>query len=78
VKRIAHKLISIKHKEVELLEPYDDNEFNTISVNFEQFLERIRNELCVPKNMLRLSMNVKEQDIKMIYIPWTLKLARQK
>lgn len=74
----AHRLISVKHEEVELLEPYEDNEFNTISVNFEQFLEKLHKELCVPKKMLRLSMNAKQEDLKIIYIPWTLKLSRQK
>lgn len=77
-KRFGHKLVSIKHSEVELLEPYEDTEYNSISVNFEQFVEQLRKELCVPKNMLRLSMNVKEEDIKTINIPWTLKLSRQK
>lgn len=77
-KQIGHKLVSIKHTEVELLDPYDENEFNSISVNFQQFVDRLHKELCVPKNMLRLSMNAKEEDIKTITIPWTLKLSRQK
>jgi len=74
----GHKLISIKHEEVELLEPYEDTQFNTISVNYEQFSERLKTELSVPKNMLRLSMNVQEKDIQQIYIPWIFKLVRQK
>lgn len=77
-KQIGHKLVSVKHAEVELLEPYEDREFNSISVNFEQFIDQLRKELCVPKNMLRLSMNAKESDIEKINIPWSLKLKRQK
>jgi hypothetical protein len=76
-KRIAHKLISVKHTEIELLEPYENNDFNSSSVNFEQFIDRLCKELCVPKNMLRLSMNTKEADINIINIPWRLKLSRQ-
>jgi len=75
---IGHKLISIKHEEVELLEPYENAPLNTISVNYDQFLERLNKELSVPKNMLRLSMNVQERDIQHIYIPWSFKLDRQK
>ncbi|TSA17855.1 caspase family protein [bacterium] len=74
---VGHKMVSVKHEEVELLEPYEDNEFNAISVNYEQCLERLHKELCVPKNMLRLSMNVQADDIKIVYMPWTLKLTRQ-
>lgn len=77
-KRIEHKLVSVKHTEVELLEPYEDNVYNSISVNFEQFVERLCKELCVPKNMLRLSMKAEEQELKTISIPWTFKLSRQK
>lgn len=77
-KIIAHKLVSVKHEEVELLEPYEDNDFNTISVNTDQFFEKLHKELCVPKKLLRLSMNVKQEDVKLIYMPWTLRLIRQK
>jgi len=75
---IGHKLISVKHTEIELLEQYKTDDFNAISVTFEQFLRRLHSELCVPKNMLRLSMNAKEEDIKTVSIPWTLKLSRQR
>ena len=75
---IGHNLTSIKHTEIELLEPYKTEDFYAISVTFEQFISRLHNELCVPKNMLRLSMNAKEEDIKAISIPWTLKLSRQR
>lgn len=74
----SYKLVSVKHEEIELLEPYEDNEFNAISVNFEEFINRLHKELCVPKNMLRLSMNVKDVEVKSVSIPWTLKLSRQK
>lgn len=77
-KFIAHRLVSVKHEEVELLEPYEDNNFNTISVNFDQFLEKLHKELCVPKKMLRLSMNAEQEAIRQIYIPWTFRLSRQK
>lgn len=76
--RSGYKLKSIKHEEVELLEPYEDNDFNSISVNMEQFLEKLYKELCVPKNMLRLSSNVNMDEVKYITMPWTLKLTRQK
>ena len=74
----AHKLVSVKHEEVELLEPYEDSEFNTTSVNVDQFFEKLHKELCVPKKLLRISMNVKQEDVKLIYMPWTLRLSRQK
>lgn len=74
---VGHRLISVKHTETELLEPYNNDDFDTTSVNFEQFIEKLCNELTVPKKMLRLSMNERGTDIKTINIPWQLKLSRR-
>ncbi|CAA0155120.1 Peptidase C14 [Tenacibaculum maritimum] len=75
----AHKLTSVKQHHIEYLEDFDnDNDFNAIQVNYKQFIQTLQKELCVPLNHLRLSMNVKEEDLKRIYIPWDFKLKKKK
>lgn len=74
--RIAHKLISIKFHDVEIMEPYKDTDFDAISVSFDQFLEKLHKVLCVPKKQLRLSMNFEEKDIETIYMPWDFEVTK--
>jgi hypothetical protein len=76
--RTAHRLISIKLHDVEIMEPYTDNDYDTISVSFDNFKEKLRNILCVPLERLRLSMNINESDLKIIYIPWELNVSKLK
>lgn len=75
----AHNLISVKQHDIEYLENIDnDNGFNTILVNYKQFIDALQKELCVPLNHLRLSMNFKEDNLKVIQMPWNLKLKKKK
>lgn len=76
--KLRHKLTSVKHAEVELLQPYTSIDLNTTTVNFQQFKEKLCKLLCVPKDKLRLSMNVKKEDIEKIDIPLDLKLTKFK
>ena len=73
---VFHRLISIKHEGNELLKP-SENDFDTISVNKEQFFEKLKKELCVPSYRLRVSMNINEENLKRIYMPWELILSRE-
>lgn len=75
--KIAHKLISVKHTEIELLQPYTDDDWNTTMVSFEQFEEKLCKQLCVPKDRLRLSMNAKPEEVKRVDIPFDLELAKK-
>jgi uncharacterized caspase-like protein len=70
-----HKLISVKHEEIELLNE-DDQECET-TTSFKDFLQKLHMELCVPSNLLRLSMNVEQNELKKIRIPWEFKLSKQ-
>lgn len=74
---VGHKLISIKHEGVELLEPYTDDDFESRSLTYLDFFAMLCKELCVPKHLLRLTMNEESENIKLIIAPWTLKLKRQ-
>jgi len=76
--RTAHRLISIKLHDVEVMEPYADNDYDTISVSYENFKEKLRDVLCVPLERLRLSMNIDENELKVIYMPWELKATKIK
>lgn len=76
-KELRHKLVSVKYTEIELIEREDDELLYT-TVSFEQFVEILCRELCVPTNMLRLSTNAKKEDLEIIRIPWMLKLTRQR
>jgi len=78
VEKTAHRLISIKLHDVEILEPYSGNDYDTISVSYDQFREKLREVLCVPLNRLRLSMNIEEENLKMIYMPWEFKVNKMK
>lgn len=73
----AHKLISLKQHEIEYLEIEDGIHNHIIEVDYKQFIETIQSELCVPKERLRLSMNVNEEDINHIQMPWNLKLTKK-
>ena len=42
--KTAHKLISIKLHNNEIMMPYADNDFDTISVRYDQFIEKLHNE----------------------------------
>ncbi len=74
--RIAHKLVSIKCQGVEIMSPYKDTTFDTTSVSFDQFIGRLNDVLCAPRKRLRLSMNYKEEDIEVIYMPWELEVTK--
>jgi hypothetical protein len=74
--KIAHKLISVKYQEIELLESNTDDELDLITVNYEKFLTTLKLELCVSIKNLTISMNMKEKDLKIIYIPWQMKLSK--
>lgn len=74
--RIAHRLVSVKLHDVEVMEPYEDNDYDTISVSYHQFLEKLHETLCVPSNRLRLSMNIDEDNLKIVYMPWEFKVTR--
>lgn len=76
--RIYHKLVSVKYQDVELMEPYSEDGFDRITVNFEKFVENLRNQLTVPKDKLRLSLNINADNIKVVYMPWELKLTKRK
>lgn len=73
----AHKLVSIKQHEIEYLRLEEGIRNHIIDVDYNQFIETLQNELCVPKERLRLSMNVNEEDINHIQMPWNLKLVKQ-
>jgi len=72
------RLISVKYQDFELMEPYTNYDFDTISVRYEKFIENLRTQLTVPKTNLRLSVNVKEDEIKLVNMPWELKLTKRK
>src|SRR5690606_3886529 len=56
----AQKLISVKQHDIEYLESFKSElDYNPIQVNYQQFIEALQKELCVPINHLRLSMNIK-------------------
>lgn len=74
--RTAHKLISIKLHNKEIMVPYDESDFDTVTVSYSQFLEKLCAVLCVPTKRLRLSMNVEKDKLKMIYIPWEFKVSK--
>ncbi|UBM61309.1 caspase family protein [Candidatus Sulfidibacterium hydrothermale] len=76
--RTIHRLVSIKLHDIEIMEPYENNDFNTISVSFDKFQERLKEILCVPVYRLRLSMNVEKDSLKIIHIPWELKVNKMK
>ena len=73
-----HRLISVKHQEIELLDPYGDDNFDFISVSYNKFYESLCKELCIPKDKLRITFNVNKDDIKMVRMPWELKLSKKK
>tara|TARA_A100000171_G_C2139093_1_gene153110 strand:+ start:5909 stop:7390 length:1482 start_codon:yes stop_codon:yes gene_type:complete len=75
LKRKAHILTSIKHQNVELLAP-DDDEFGGISTRFDQLKQRLGNMFCTPEKKIKISMNVQEKELGLIYIPTDLKLNR--
>jgi hypothetical protein len=75
----AHKLVSVKQHDIEYLESFKSElDYNPIQVNYQQFIETLQKELCVPINHLRLSMNVKEEDLTRIHIPWNFDLKKKK
>lgn len=74
--RTAHRLISIKLHNKEILVPYDESDFDTVSVSYDQFLEKLHAVLCVPTKRLRLSMNVEKEKLKIIYIPWEFQVSK--
>jgi uncharacterized caspase-like protein len=75
-KHIAHRLISVKYEEIELLNSNENNPDYLVSSNYDKFIGILQKELCVPKYMLRLSMNANKDDIRTIHLPWELKLSR--
>jgi hypothetical protein len=62
-----YKISSIRYSNIELLNPYDED---TTYVKFDILKEKLFKELTVPKNMLRISMNIKEEEITQIHIPF--------
>lgn len=71
-----HTLISVKHEDVELLNEREQE--YEITTTFKEFMLKLHMELCVPSNMLRLSMNIGQNELKKIRIPWDFKLSKQK
>ena len=73
----AFKVKSIKHENVELMEPYKDEEWNVAMVSKDEFMTTLCKQLCVLKSMLRVSCNEDLKDFNKICIPDSFKLYRQ-
>ena len=76
--KTIHKLTSIKYQDFELMEPYTEEIYDNITVKYSKFIENLRTLLTVPIDNLRLSLNKKEEEIKVVYMPWELKLTKRK
>lgn len=74
--RKGHKVTSIKYSDVEIMEPYQEDEWNSSIVSYRELIDKICKELCVPKSKLRLSKNVDDTDLKKIDIPYPFKLTK--
>lgn len=74
--KTAHQIISIKLHNSEIMMPIAGNDFDSISVRYDQFIKKLQIELCIPIKRLKLSMNVNEKDLKIVYMPWELKLSK--
>jgi hypothetical protein len=74
----GHKVISIKHEEVEYLSDYTPDRFyGTAEYTTEQFQQKLRDMTCSPKNRVRMSFNVPLDDIERIYFPRQIELSKQ-
>lgn len=72
------RLVSIKHSEVELFDINIYDKFEPLEVSYQQFLSKLSEQLSVPRSLLRISVNRPPTDLKNVYIPWKIKLLRQK
>ncbi|KAA6319875.1 hypothetical protein EZS27_030281 [termite gut metagenome] len=71
-----YRLTSVKHEEKELFDFHENNDCE-LTVNFLQFSDKLQKELCVPNNMLRLSKNIQQDELKKIIIPWEFQLLKK-
>lgn len=72
----AHRVISIKYSEEELMTPYSEDVWMRSSISFLELQNQISQKLCVPLSKLRLSMNVNKENLKRITVPFPFNLSR--
>ena len=72
---IMYDITSIKHEETELLHYGIHEEFYQSS-RYPVFLDKLSKLLTVPKKLLRVSSNVKLDNVDTVRHPWELRLSR--
>lgn len=75
IKEELMRVVSIKHERRELLKSGDENQrFGVVTIRLEEFKFRLSKMLGIPSSRMRISFNLPEDEIKVVNIPWNLKL----
>lgn len=72
----VHQLLSIKHAGVELFQHNPDDRRGSNRWSYDEFETRIAMRMCMPDDLIRVSMNVQKSEIAEISTPWEFRLSR--
>ncbi|MBS5413355.1 MAG: caspase family protein [Bacteroides thetaiotaomicron] len=75
IEKDAYKLLAVKLYDINIMEPYIDDDLAYKMVSYDQLIDLLHYQLCISLDRLRVSMSINSSDLKRIYIPWELKLS---